>query len=79
MLSLDNGENVFLVLLDLSAAFDTVNHTLPAGTTAEIIWHQRNMYYNGSILIFLKNSEFPKVQFWDLYSTFYKLRHLQKR
>ena len=28
MLSLDKGENVFLVLLDLSVAFDTVNHTL---------------------------------------------------
>ena len=28
MLSLDKGENVFLVLLDVSAAFDTVNQSL---------------------------------------------------
>ena len=28
MLLLDKGEDVFLVLLDLSAAFNTVNHTL---------------------------------------------------
>ena len=28
MLSLDKGENVFLVLVDLSAVFDTVIHSL---------------------------------------------------
>ena len=28
MLSLDKGKNVFLVLLDFLAAFDSVNHTL---------------------------------------------------
>ena len=28
MLSLDKGENVFLVLLDFLAAFDSVNYTL---------------------------------------------------
>ena len=29
LLSLDRGDNVFLLLLDLSAALDSVNHSLP--------------------------------------------------
>jgi len=93
MLSFDKGDNVFLVLLDLSAAFDTVNHTL------SLVRRQQSfaisLYYNGSSLIFLKELslltstrrilryeifpwDFPKVQFYDLYSTFCILRHLQK-
>ena len=28
MLALDKGENIFLILLDLLAAFDMVNHSL---------------------------------------------------
>lgn len=93
MLSFDKGDNVCLVLLDLSAAFDTVNHTL------SLVRRQQSfaisLYHNGSSLIFLKELslltsnrrtlryeifpwDFPKVQFYGLYSTFCILCHLQK-
>lgn len=52
MLSFDKGDNVCLVLLDLSAAFDTVNRTL------SLVRRQQSfaisLYHNGSSLIFLK-------------------------
>ena len=86
MLSLDKDENVFLVLLDLSA-----RHL--SSLTIPCYWHDcRNhlaleeLSYNGLIIIFIKELslltsmrrilgyeiflwEFPKVQFWDLYSS----------
>ena len=42
LLSLDRGEHVFLVLLELSAAFDTVNHSLLLSRMERRFWHQWN-------------------------------------
>ena len=95
MLSLDKGKNVFLVLLDLTAAFDTVDHTLLLALL------QKSFGIRGTVLQLFNSYLSKRTQFVNingtnsmvqslpvgvpqgsvlgLYSTSCILHHLQKR
>ena len=62
--SIDNGENVVLVLLDLSAAFDTVNH--------ETLLSRLSTRYGfcGSVLKWFTSYLTNRTQFVDINGTF---------
>ena len=68
--SIDNGEGVILVLLDLSAAFDTVNH--------ELLLSRLSTCYGlcGSVLKWFISYLTSRTQFVDINGTFSTIRHL---
>ena len=73
MLSLDKGENVFLVLSDLSAAFDTVNHTL---LLARI---QKSFGIRGTVLRWFNSYLSQRTQFVNINETNSMVRDLPVR
>ena len=68
--SIDNGEGVILVLLDLIAAFDTVNH--------ELLLSRLSTYYGlcGSVVNWFTSYLTNRTQFLDINGTFSTIRHL---
>ena len=68
--SIDNGEGVILVLLDLFAAFDTVNH--------ELLLSRLSTYYGlcGSVVNWFTSYLTNRTQFLDINGTFSTIRHL---
>ena len=70
MLSLDKGEKVFLVLLDLSAAFDTVNHTLLQARL------QKSFGIRGTVLQWFNSYLSQRTQFVNVIETNSTVRDL---
>ena len=68
--SIDNGEGVILVLLDLFAAFDTVNH--------ELLLSRLSTYYGlcESVVNWFTSYLTNRTQFLDINGTFSTIRHL---
>lgn len=66
----DDGEKVILVLLDLSAAFDTVNH--------ELLLSRLSTRYGlcGSVLKWFNYYLTNRTQFVEINGTFSMIRHL---
>ena len=67
--SIDNGGGVILVLLDMSAAFDTVNHKL--------LLSRFSTCYGlcGSVLHWFTSYLTSHTQFVDINGTFSTIRH----
>ena len=59
LLSLDRGDNLFLLLLELSAAFDTVNHSLLLSSLENLA--SRELFWSGFIYICVVDLSFSKL------------------
>ena len=69
--SFDNGGGVLLVLLDLSAAFDTVNH--------ELLLFRLSTYHGlcGLVLNWFTSYLTNRAQFMDVNGSFSTIHHLR--